>query len=508
MAETTHYSTIVIGAGSGGMTVAIGLAALGREVALVEAHAVGGDCTNVGCIPSKTLIHLAEQRAAGEGGVGDAAAVLATVQARRDHLRDEETELVQHTDHLRFVRGWAQFIGPKLLEVSHGGVTQRLSADQIVIATGSRPRTIAIPGLPAERVLTNESVFELADAPRHLAIVGSGVIAMELSFAFRKLGSRITIVTQDRRVLASSAPEASAVLAQSLAARDIDVRYGVSVAGYDEPTQTLRLTSGAVEDVDAALLALGRVRNIDRLGLERAGVRFDPARGIPVDSQGRTNIPGIYAVGDVTPDSYWTHSANAQGRQVVQRIAFPLLPAPRRTPLYPSAVFSDPEVAQVGLTPDQIARRYHPGLIKTLRIELKTTDKGYTERLERGFIQISALRLTGRILGATIVGPRASEMITFLTLAISARISLYRLFRLVYAYPTLSLGIQKLADTFVRETLPNLPAELRDVARYGLATLWLRSGGRWMQPGADRADAAASGVTLAPDAIESAPLNA
>lgn len=472
MAETRHFSTIVIGAGSGGLTVAVGLAALGRAVALIEADAVGGDCTNVGCIPSKTLIHLAEQRD------HDAAAVLATVQRKRDHLRDEETEWVGHTPHLTLIHGRAQFVGRKQLEVSHDGRIEQLSADTIVIATGSRPRTITIPGLPPERLLTNESVFEQADAPRHLAIVGAGVIAMELGFAFRKLGSRVTIVSQERRVLSSSAPEAAAVLQETLAAQQIAVRYGVSVTGYDPLSETLQLSSGAVEQVDRVLLALGRVRNIDRLGLERAGVRFDPAGGIPVDRRGRTNVSGIYAVGDVTPDSHWTHSANAQGRIVVQSIAFPLLPAPRR-PLYPSATFSDPEVAQVGLSMAQIERRYHPGLIKTMRVELKTTDKGYTEGLERGFVQIYALRLSGRILGATIVGPRASEMISLLTLAITERISLYKLFRLVYPYPTLSLAIQKAADLYVRETLSNLPGELRAVARYGPASLWRRLiGGR------------------------------
>lgn len=468
MQDITHVSTIVIGAGSGGLTVAIGLAALGKQVALIEAHAVGGDCTNVGCIPSKTLIHLAAQSSP------DAAAVLATVQRKRDHLRDEETVTVGQTDNLRLVTGRARFVAPKLLEVTCDGAVERLSADTIVIATGSRPREITIPGLPEQRVLTNESVFELPDAPEHLAIIGAGVIAMELGCAFRKLGSRVTIVSQDRRVMANGLPEASAVLHDALREQGIELRYSTTATSYDESTRTLHLAGGGVvERVDKVLLALGRVPNVDRLGLEQTGVHFDPLRGIPVNRRGRTNVSGIYAVGDVTPESNWTHSANAQGRTVVQSIALPLLPAPGR-PLYPNATFSDPEVANVGMLPEQIALRYHPGLTKTLRIDLKQTDKGYTDGVEHGFIQIVALRLTGRVLGATIVGPHAAEMISLLTLAISARISLYKLFRLVYPYPTLSLGIQKLADRFVRETLSQLPSELRDVARYGLATLWLR----------------------------------
>jgi dihydrolipoamide dehydrogenase len=467
--ESSHYSTAVIGAGSGGLTVAIGLAAFGKPVALIEGGAVGGDCTNVGCIPSKTLIHAAEHGA-------DAATVLATVQQKRDHLRDEETALVQQIKNLNYIHGRACFVSARELEVTHAdGSRRKISADRIVIAAGSRPREIEIPGLTPERLLTNENLFELADAPRHLAIVGAGVIAMEMAFAFRKLGSHVTIITQDRRVLTSGPQAASEVLAESLREQAIDLCYGVTVAGYDSATETLRLSDGtAIPGVDRVLLAIGRARNIDRLGLERAGVQFSSENGIAIDSYGRTNVPGIYAIGDVTPTSRWTHSAGAQGRRVVQRIAFPWLPAWSREPLYPSATFSDPEVATVGLQPEQIARRYHPGLIKTLRVELSSTDKGYTEGIKRGFIQIYVLRLSGRILGATIVGPRAAEMISFFTLAISERLSLYRLYRLVYPYPTHSSGIQTLADTFLRETLPRVPAELGALLRYGLATIWGR----------------------------------
>lgn len=474
MIQGTSYSTIVIGAGSGGLTVALGLANLGKRVALVEERYVGGDCTNVGCIPSKTLIYLAEH------GDQSAAAVLATVQAKRNHLRDEETHDVQRADNLDYFQGRARFTAPKHLDVALAdGAHQQLSADNIVIATGSRPRDLQLPGLPQERMLTNESVFEQQDAPQHLAIIGSGVIAMELAFAFRKLGSRVTIITKSQRVLANGVEAASQVLHDSLNEQGIRVYYGATATNYDAATSTLRLDAGgqpqALEAVDRVLIAVGRMRNLEQLGLEQTGVDWNQ-KGVTVDQYGATNVSGIYAIGDVTPDSHWTHSANAQGRRVVQRIAFPLLPAWSGAPLYPNATFSDPEVANVGLMPEQIAKRYHPGLIKTIRVDLPKTDRGYTEGLTRGFIQVYAVRLTGRILGATIVGPRAAEMISFFTLAISERISLYRLYRLVYPYPTHSSGIQKVADTFVRETLPQLPSELRDVTRYALATVWRRLG--------------------------------
>jgi pyruvate/2-oxoglutarate dehydrogenase complex dihydrolipoamide dehydrogenase (E3) component len=201
-------------------------------------------------------------------------------------------------------------------------------------------------------------------------------------------------------------------------------------------------------------------------------VQFDPRTGIATDSYGRTNIPHIYAIGDVTPTSAFTHSANAQGRRVAQRIAFPWLPARAPEPYYPSATFSNPEVATAGMRQEQIAAQYPPGLIRRIRVDLVTqTDRGYTDDLQRGFIIVDAVRLTGQILAATIVGPRASEMISLFTLAIQERISLYKLYRVVYPYPTFSSGIQKVADAFLRETLPKLAAEIPAYLRY-----------RWARP--------------------------
>lgn len=474
--QPTHYPTIVIGSGSAGLTVAIGLAQLGRNVALIEAKVVGGDCTNVGCVPSKTLIHEA---AVSMGQGHDGAAVLAKVRRKRDALRDEETQHVNHIAHLTFIHGRARFIAPKRLTVRSDDDTEHeLTGDHIVVATGSRPTLLAIKGLPPQRVLTNDTLFELPQPPTHLAIIGSGPIAMEMGLAFRNLGSRVTIVTLDQRVLANGPEAASATLDAALAEQEIAIYYGATPVRYDEAaaTLTIKTPGGSAEltDVDRVLLAIGRTRNIDTLGLEHTGVAFNPKSGIVVDSFGRTNVPGIYAIGDVTPTSLWTHSANAQGRRVVQRIAFPWLPAFGREPLYPQATFSDPEVATVGLTADQIAHRYHPKLVKTLRFDLAKTDKGYTEGLQHGFVQVYALRLTGHILGATIVGPRASEMISFFTLAITENISLYKLFRIVYPYPTLSGAIQKVADQYVRETLPAFHTELYDLARYGAATVWQR----------------------------------
>ena len=470
MTDHTTFHTVVIGSGSGGLTVAVGLAKLGKQVALIEAGAVGGDCTNVGCVPSKTLIHLVtypEGRSPEE--------ILARVQEKRNVLRDKETEEVKEMNNVTFFAGRAKFLGAERLEVAlTTGETYELSARNIVVATGSKPRHIEIEGLPEARTLTNESLFELSDKPEHLVIVGGGVVGSEMAFAFRKLGSRVTLVNRSHRVLSASEPKTSEVIKEAMREAGIDLYLGAQPTAYDELTHTLRVGQNgerkALTGVDKVLLAVGRVPNTAELGLEAAGVSHGK-HGIPTDAYGATNVKGIYAIGDVNPTSHYTHSANAQGRRVVQRLAFPFLPTWKPEPPYPSATFTAPEVAEIGPTLAELKKRYHPALIKTLTIDLTKTDKGYTEDLKRGFVQLHAVRLTGRILGATIVAPKASEMISLLTAAVYDGLSLYKLSGLVIPYPVLSEGIKKAADAFVFETLPKLPRELGAYLRY-----------RWAKP--------------------------
>ena len=466
-----HFQTIVIGAGSGGMTVAIGLAALGKEVAMIEGHHVGGDCTNVGCVPSKTLIHQAKKITP---NMNPDNALRETIRMR-DELRDLETEEVKEIENLTFIEGMAKFTAPKILDVTNSaGETEEYTANNIIISTGARPRQLRIKGLPDKRYMTNIELFDLEDAPKHLVIVGAGVIALEMAFAFQKLGTKVTLIALDKGPLMTAIPEASEAIQLSLDRKGISSYYGATAKSYDEAGQTLTLTQGDVEitinDVDKVLVAIGRVRNIDSLGLEQAGVKSDARMGILVNFSGKTNIKGVYAIGDVTPTSAFTHSANAQGRRVVQRIAFPLLPITKKEPLFPNATFSDPEVATVGLTARELETECHQNAIKRIRVDLKgNTDRAYTDGIEEGFIIVDAVRLTGKILHATIVAPHASEMISFFTLAMSQKISLYKIYRLVYPYPTFSSGILKVGDIFMRETLTNLPKEIGAYLRYRFA---------------------------------------
>jgi len=456
------YDAIVVGAGSGGLTVAVGLAGFGRRVALVEADRVGGDCTNVGCIPSKRLIHLSRDPASQR----DPARVLAAVRATRDALAAREDREMASHELIDLIRGRAS-LGPdrRVRVTARDGVVREMTAPHVVIATGSRPRTLAIPGLPAERLLTNESIFDLEDAPEHLVIVGAGPIGVEMACAFARMQTQVTLVDIAPRVLPTADPAASEALEAALVDQGISLRLEATILGYDPARRTLAIEGPTWREelpgVDAVLVAIGRVPNVE--GFDDH-LDAGPA-GIAVDGWGRTSRRGVWAVGDVTPASHQTHAANALGRRIVQRIALPWLPAGRRAPVIPSAVFSDPEVASVGPTSAERAARYRPDALHEIRVELADTDRGLTDGLRHGFVEVTAVRLTGRVVSATVVGPHASELLPLLTLAISRRVSLLRLQRLVHAYPTHAGAIGAVADEFARRTLPHLPSELRAYIR-------------------------------------------
>lgn len=477
--HTGDYHTVVIGAGAGGLTVMAGLSNLGKRVALVERGPIGGDCTNVGCVPSKTLIHLVETRH--QHGLSSAE-ILARVRAKRDHLRDEETESVHGIGNVDVLHGTGRLLGAHRVEVTlNDGGTRTLNTKNVVLAVGARPRRIDIPGLPEDRTLTNESLFEQAEAPQHLAIIGGGVMSAEMAVAFRKLGSRVSVVHRSERLLSGLEPPVSEALAASFRAHNIASYTGATAERYDPDTGTLYVRQGEGQDegqgeekalhgVDRVLLAIGRIPNVESLGLEPLGIRTTPA-GIPTDTAGRTSVRTIYAIGDANPSAHFTHAANAQGRRAVLKLAAPWLPLLGGVPDYPGAIFSDPEIASVGPPLSDLERRYHPDLIRTLHVELKELDRGYTEGLEQGFVRLHVMRLSGRLLSATIVAPKASEMLPLLSFLVNKRKSLYRLYNMVFAYPTHSEAIKKATDQFVFAALPALPRELLTYLRY-----------RWRRP--------------------------
>lgn len=454
---TGDLTAIVIGSGSAGLTVGIGLAGLGRHVAVVEVGSVGGDCTNVGCIPSKTLLH----RAATAGAMP-----WAEVRRTRDGLEAEESAMLDAHEAIDLVRGRARIVADGTVEVTGtDGTVRILEAAHVVIATGSAPMTVDIEGLVEPTLLTNETLFELEERPAHLAIVGGGAIAVEMATAHRDLGARVTMIEAAPRLLPREDPEVSAIIAESLRGAGVEVHRGTTARSFAEDGRTLTLGSGEIVDgVDRVLMAVGRRPRTAGLGLDALGVAME--RGITTDTWGRTSRRGLWAVGDVTGATATTHGANAMARRTVRAIGLPWLPKIGRPPTIPGAVFGDPEVASVGLSLDELDRRWPEAARLHLRVDLADTDRGRTDQAGSGAVIVDAARLSGRILRASIVGPGAAQAIGIFTLAIDEDISMHRLYRMVHPYPTFASAIGAVADEFTRATLPNLPGEAAMWARH------------------------------------------
>jgi pyruvate/2-oxoglutarate dehydrogenase complex dihydrolipoamide dehydrogenase (E3) component len=486
-----RFDAVVVGAGSGGLTVAYGLARTGKRVALVEAEAIGGDCTNVGCIPSKTLLAASRQLAArglraGDPGWADAAReVLAFVRAKRDALREREDHEVAVEANLTLVRGRARLLAPDRVAVRPVGdaapaaagaadaAPERvLAAPVVVLATGARAVTIPLPGLEADVAITNATLFDLVDPPRHLAVIGGGAIGAEMATAFARLGSRVTLVEAAPQLLPAAPAAAAELVTAGLRARGVAMHVGAKAVRYERHGGVLHLeTDGgplAVAGVDRVLVAVGRRPNVEGLGLEALGVRVGRG-GIATDRAHRTSVRGVYAIGDATERAKFTHAANAQGRRLVRHLTAPWLPLVAEGD-YPAATFTEPEVAQIGPSLAALHERYGPELVVTHRVDLGALDRGYVEGLEAGFVEVHAMRLTGRLLAATVVGPHAAEVVQLLVWLQRRRGSLWQLSRHVVAYPALSEGLKKVADAFVFATLPKLPRELGAYLRHRPAT--------------------------------------
>ena len=447
---------VVIGAGAAGLTVAIGLSRLGRDVVLVESGELGGDCTNVGCVPSKALLHAA---AVGHPDpFGHARAV-------RDRTRAHDAELVAGADRVELVRGRGRLAGSRRagrrrshvveVELTDGGAVE-LVADHVVVCTGSRPVVPEVDGLGDDVVLTDETVFELDEAPGALVIVGGGPLGIEMATALRDLGARVDLVERADRLLATEDPLVSEAVAGALGRRGVGVHLSTSLDRVDGRRAHLG-DGSALDGVDRVLLAVGRRPATSELGLEGAGVELTPA-GVAVDSWGRTSVDGVWAVGDVTGATATTHGASSIARRCVRALALPL-PTSGAPPACPSAVYGRPAVASVGLSLDELGAL--PAIGRTRRVvDLTELDRGRTDALAEGVLIVDAERATGAVLRASIVGPAAPELIGLFTMAIDHGIGLRRLFGMVHPYPSWATAVGELVDDFAQDTYRSLPREL------------------------------------------------
>ena len=427
----------VIGAGSGGLSVAAGAVQMGARVVLIEGHLMGGDCLNTGCVPSKALIAAARRaEAIRRGGPGIAGAEPSVdFAAVKDHLEAVIAAIAPMDSEERFaglgcrvIRGWARFTGPR--EIEAGGITVR--ARRIVIATGSRPVIPEIPGIGEVGVLTNETIFALRERPGHLVILGAGAIGIEMAQAHRRLGCRVSVI-EAGRALGREDPEAVARLLAHLRGEGIEIHEGVAVRRVRAAGGQVSVETDAGEIAGTHLLvAAGRVADLGRLDPAAGRVAVD-GRGVRVDGRLRSvSNRAVFALGDAAGGGF-THVAGYHAGLVVRQAVLGL-PARLRTDHLPRVVFAAPELAQVGLTEAEARARFGARL-QVVSAGFDENDRARAEGETEGLIKVMVVG--GRPVGATILGPQAGELIGLWSLAIAGRMTMQAIASAVLPYPTL-----------------------------------------------------------------------
>lgn len=437
-----RYDLVTVGGGTAGIIAAQTAGRLGARVALVERDRTGGDCLWTGCVPSKALIAAAatahRARTGARFGVlaeprVDFAAVMAHVHRSIARIEPVDSPEALTAAGVEVITGDAVFTGPAELRVD--GV--RLRFRRAVVATGSTPALPPIPGLADADPLTSDTIWDLTDLPARLAVVGGGPIGCELGQAFARLGSEVTLIEADDRLLPQDEPRAGAALAAALSAEGVRVLTTTKVTKAGSDTGEVELAVNGPQGshivvADRVLVATGRSPSTSGLGLDAVGVRVDERGTVVVDGKLRTSNPRIYAAGDVTGALPFTHVAGVHGSIAATNA---LLAPIRRIDhdRVPWVTFTDPEVAHVGLTEDQ-ARHQHGDAVRTRTITHDHVDRAITEDDTDGFTRI-VLDREGRVLGATVVAPRAGEMIGELTVLAATRGKLRDLASVVHPYP-------------------------------------------------------------------------
>ena len=461
MAERLQPDICVIGAGSGGLSVAAAAAAFGVSVALVEKDKMGGECLNTGCVPSKALIAagkrahaLADARAFGVSA-GSAGIDFAKVH---HHVHDVIAAIAPNDSKERFnglgvrmIAGAARFKDRNTVVVGDG---IEIAARRFVIATGSSPALPPIAGLEAVPYLTNETVFDLTARPEHLVVIGAGAIGLELAQAFHRLGAAVTVL-EAGEPLAREDGECAAIVLDALAREGVIVRSNVTVARVEGTGAKIKvvLAGDGEEAIEGShlLIATGRRANTDGLALEQARIACD-RNGIVVNKRLKTTNRRVYAIGDVAGRGQFTHLANYHAGLVIRNALF-RLPVKVNADLVPRVTFTDPELAHVGLTEAQARAR---GLsIRLLRWPYHENDRAQTERETVGHIKV-VTDGRGNIRGATIVGAGAGELITTWTLAIDRGLPIRALAGIIVPYPTLPEIGKRAAITYFTPSLTNV----------------------------------------------------
>jgi pyruvate/2-oxoglutarate dehydrogenase complex dihydrolipoamide dehydrogenase (E3) component len=473
---TGLYNVVVIGGGTAGLVTAAGTAGLGGRVALVEANRMGGDCLNFGCVPSKALIasaklieHVRTARELGLAGTEPAfrfEEVFASMRERRARIEPNDSKERFEGLGVDVFAGRARFVSPHEVAVQDEiGGRRSLKARNFVIATGTRALVLPITGLDTVPYYTNETVFDgMLRRPESILVLGGGPIGCELAQVMRRLGVAVRLVELLPRLLPRDDVEASERIRRRFESEGIEVHTGTKATRFerqhDRTVVTLETSAGeGTLEAEAVLVATGRRPNVESLGLDEAGVAFDK-RGVTVDATLTTSRSHIFACGDVAGPYPFTHVADYQARIVVRNILLPWLKTRADYTWIPWVTYTDPEVGQVGLTEVEARDRNVPHDV--FRLDWNDLDRAVTDGETNGFIKVLTAKGKDRIVGATVVGARAGEVLHEVMLAAKHGIGLAKLSGTVHAYPTYSSSVQRVADSFQRTRLtPKLSAIFR-----------------------------------------------
>ncbi|VXC05118.1 Mercuric reductase [Burkholderia sp. 8Y] len=443
-----QFDAVVIGTGQGGSPLAVRLAQSGRRTAVIERHLFGGTCVNVGCTPTKTYVasaraaHVARTAAKYGVNIGGAITVdMARVKARKDEVigasRDGIEQSLRETPNVTVFKGHARFTGPHALRIEGSdGATEDIDAGMIFINTGTRAAVPAIDGLDGVPYLTNSTVLELTEVPEHLVIVGASYIALEFGQMFRRFGSRVTLLVRGERILTREDADIARAMQDVLAREGIEFRFGAQPRRVERVNDGVRIALGdASIDASHLLFATGRTPNTDDLGLDRAGIDVNRQGLIDVDGQLRTQVDGVWAIGDVNGRGAFTHTSWND----YEIVAANVLDGESRsvdTRIMTYAVFVDPPFARVGLSEEEVRQDGRDALIATMPMSRvgRARERGETD----GFMKALVDAKTLRILGAAIFGIEGDEVIHTFVDIMNADAPYTTLQRAMHIHPTVS----------------------------------------------------------------------
>ena len=461
----SQYNLVVIGAGAGGLVSAAGAAGVGARVALIESHLLGGDCLNVGCVPSKALLRCAKAAAAVrnasyygiqiEGGVTvDFGRIMERMRRLRASIAPNDSAQ-RFTDQLGvdvFI-GKAKFTGKNTIEVNG----KPLSFSKAVIATGGTAAIPNIPGLEDAPYLTNATIFNLTELPRRLGVIGAGPIGLELAQAFQRFGAEVTVFSRSGQIMPKEDREAAKIVEDSMRRDGVKFEFNVNYKCVEslsaKPAVAMVLEDRENEkllEFDALLVATGRKPAVRGLGLDAAGVEYDERMGVTVNDMLQTSNPNVYAVGDVASKFQFTHVADFMARLVIRNALF--FGRDRFSKLLiPWATYTDPEVAHVGLYEADLRKQNIE--FNTIKREFAEVDRAIVDGETEGFVKIHTKKGTDQILGATIVGVHAGDMISEITVAMHGGMGLGKLASVIHPYPTAAEAIRQCGDAYNRGRL-------------------------------------------------------